>query len=502
MKNSSGGVRCAHRFLLLFLPMLLCALLVCAPTISLAMPVWAAVTEPADDTDEEEGVDEPDEAQPPAVNHVDEIEGYTPSFVPTAQGVYLYNLDAEEVIYAKNKNEVMYPASLTKIMTCILALENTNNLATEKVVYPQYVQDYLYNYQYVQGNGMVSNAELMAREELTMKDALYALMLPSGNEVAMTIADHVGGSQEGFAAMMNARARELGALNTNFVNANGLFDPNHVTTPYDMALITRHAMELPGFMDIVNTTVYECPPTNIHPNGLVWSSTNLMMSPGSSKYYYAPVQGVKTGSLPEAGYCFVSTAAQDGFTYLLVVMGAPMFDGEGVRVPERTDFLETKNFYEWVFSSFRVKTLVDKGKHVADIPLRLCQEQDRLRLMTAERFTALLPEDVEVSQVEFEAKIPEFLNAPVEKHTEVGEVTLWLAGKEIGRVPLLAAETVVASPMLILLEKVKEVLRSFWFKFAVTLLVLLIVAYIALMIVRNRNRSRSSRNNYRPRRRM
>ena len=481
-------------FFTAFLPFLLSASLLAAP----ALPVFAALG------GEAAAVEADDDIEEPPVVYADETEGHTPNFVPTANGVYLYNLDTEEVIYAKNKEEHMYPASLTKIMTCILALENTEDLDTEIVTYPQYVQDYLYDYQYVQKNGMVSNAELMAREQLTMRDALYALMLPSGNEVAMTIADHVGDSQEGFAAMMNARARELGAMNTNFVNANGLFDENHYTTPYDIALMAQHAMSLPGFMDIVNTTVYECPPTNIHPNGLVWSSTNLMMSPGSTKYYYAPVRGIKTGSLPQAGYCFVSTATRDGFTYLLVLMGAPMFDVDGNRLPDRTDFLETRDFYEWVFSSFRVKTLVDKGKHVADIPLRLCQEQDRLRLMTAERFTALLPEDVEASQVDFQAHVPESIDAPVEKHTEIGEVSLWLSGKEIGRIPLLAAESVVASPMLILLEQVKAILHSFWFKFAATLLGFLIVAYIILMIVRNRNknRNRSRGGNYRPRRRL
>lgn len=424
---------------------------------------------------------------------------YAPDFEVESKAVYLYNMDTGDRIFEKNAAEAMYPASLTKIMTCILALEHTENLDTEIVTYPQYVQDYLYDYQYIQGNGIVSNADLMAGEQLTMRQALYALMLPSANEVAMTIADHIGGSQEGFAAMMNVKAKELGARNTNFVNPNGLFDASHVTTAYDMAQITMYALELPGFMDIVTTSVFECPPTNIHENGLVWTSTNRMMMPESVEYYYGPVQGVKTGTLPEAGRCFISTATKDGFTYLLVIMGAPYLDEEGSPLPERREFLETKRIYEWVFDTFRVKTLVDKGKHVGDIALNLNLDQDRLRLMTADRYTALLPKDVEASSVTFIPDIPDSWDAPVAKGESIGEVALILNGEEIGRVELLAAETVNASQLLVILEKVKAVTRSFWFKFAVVLVVLLIVFYITLMILRNRNRRRSG---YNPRRRL
>lgn len=424
-------------------------------------------------------------------------EGYPPNFTVESGAVYLYNLDTEEVIYSKNAHEPMYPASLTKIMTCILALENTPDPATEIITYPQYVQDYLYDYQYIKGNGIVSNAELMAGEQLPMEDALYALMLPSANEVAMTIAHHIGGSQEAFAAMMNKRARELGANNTSFVNPNGLFDPKHVTTAYDMAQLARHAMSLPGFMDVVTTSSYTCPPTNKHEN-LVWTSTNRMMMQ-NSEYYYAPLKGIKTGTLPESGRCFVSTATKDGFTYLLVIMGAPYLDESGKALPQQMAFVETKRFYEWAFENFRVKTLVDKGKHVGDIQLNLNLDQDRLRLMTAERVTALLHRDIEASNVTFDTQIPESWNAPVKKGDEIGEVALMLSGEEVGRVKLLAAESVEASTVLVALEKVKSVTRSFWFKFTVILIVLLIVSYIALTIVRNRNRRRRG---YKPRRRI
>lgn len=424
------------------------------------------------------------------------VSGYSPGFEVDAQAVYLYNLDTGTLIYEKDSDKRVYPASLTKIMTAILALENTPDLDNTLVAYPTYVQDYLYNYQ--QQVGKVSLGGMMAGEELSMRQLLYAIMLPSANEAAMTIADHIGGSQEAFAEMMNKRAKELGAGGTNFVNPNGLFAEEHYTTAYDMAQITMHAMELPGFMDIASTLSYESGQTNKHDN-LVWNTTNQMMIPNNS-YYYPYLKGIKTGTLPESGYNFISTATRDGFTYLLVVIGGAFFDASGGQLPNNTAFEVTAKLYDWVFDTFRQKALVEKGKYVAEVPLRLSLDKDYLQLMTGDRFTALIPGDIEVTSVALMPVLPDSIDAPVEKGTQIGEVRLILAGEEMGRVPLLAAESVAASPMMILLERAKEIMRSFWFKFAVSFLILLVLLYIVLMIIRNRNRRRYG--GYRPRRRL
>lgn len=421
----------------------------------------------------------------------------TPPFEVGAKAAYLYNLDTDTLIYAKNEDEPMYPASVTKIMTCILALENTPDLDGTMATFPTYVQDYLYNYQ--RQNGVISLGGLLAGEELSMRQLLYALMLPSANEAAMVIADHLGGSQEGFVEMMNKRAKELGAKNTHFANANGLFDENHVTTAYDLAQMTKHAMELPGFMDIVSSSTYDSGPTNKHDN-LTWNSTNQMMIQGNN-YYYPSLKGIKTGTLPESGRCFVSSATRDGFTYLLVVLGSPYLDAEGKAMQNNTAFEDTAKIYDWVFDTYKVKSLMEKGYRVTEIPLRLSMDQDHIPLMAGERFTALVNKSIEASSVTPIPEIPDSIDAPVTKGDKIGEVRLMLNGEEIGRVPLLAAQTVAASPMLVMLEKVKAVMKSFWFKFGVVFAVALIILYIVLMIIRNRNRRRYN-DNYRPRRRL
>lgn len=420
---------------------------------------------------------------------------YAPEEPVSAVSYYLYNIDTDAVISERNSDAPMYPASLTKIMTCILALENTEDLDFEMVTYPQYVQDYLYTYQIE--NGAVSLGGLISGEQLSMRNLLHALMLPSANEAAMIIADHIGGSQDSFAAMMNKRAKELGAVNTNFANANGLFDENHVTTAADMGKIAKHAMTLPGFMDIVSQTAYDSGPTNKHEN-LHWETTNQMIMP-ENNYYYTGISGIKTGSLPESGRCFISSATRDGFTYLLVVMGSNYFDEDGKVLPGNMAFTDTKILYDWVFASYKVKTLVEKGKYVAEIPLRLSLDKDFIKLMTSDKFTSLIYYTVEASSVTIIPEIPDYIDAPVKKNDKIGEARLMLSGEEIGRVDLLAAETVEASQVLVIWERVKAIASSLWFKFAVVFVFLLIILYIILMIIRNRNRRRSS---YTPRRRI
>jgi D-alanyl-D-alanine carboxypeptidase (penicillin-binding protein 5/6) len=430
---------------------------------------------------------------------------HQPDFEPSSEFIYLYNMDTQDVIYEKNADKPAYPASLVKIMTCILALENTPDLGVP-VVYPNYVQDYLYNYG--RNFGSVSLAGMYAGEEMPMRELLYGMMLRSGNEVAMTIANHVAGggndpsNQTKFVEMMNKRAKELGATNTNFVNPNGLFDPQQVTTARDMATIARHALSLPGFMEIVSTYSYSAAPTNKNPEGLDWSTTIQMQVPGTT-YYYPYLKGVKSGTLPQAGRCLISTATKDGFTYLLVTMGAPYLDASGKVLEGRADYEDHRRIYDWVFDSFKVKMLVAKNRALAEVPLRLNTEKDHIQLVTADNFTYLVPKDLDpATGVVMNFEVPEVVDAPVTKGDAIGWVSLVLYNEEVGRVQLLAAESVEASRILVILEQVKAVVASFWFKFAVIFVVLLIVLYIFLMIARNRNRRNRSKSIYKPKRRI
>ena len=408
---------------------------------------------------------------------------YTPDFDLQSETVLLLNMDTGKVMYEKNADARVYPASLTKIMTAILALENVEDLDGTKVALKQYIQDMLYG----------KNASLggiLLGEEVSMRGLLYASMLQSANEASLMIGDYLGdGSLTQFAEMMNDKAKELGCTGTNFVNPNGLHDENHYTTARDMAKIAAYAMQNPEFVEIVNTVSMDIGPTNKHEQ-LVEITTNKVIVP-SSIYYNPAVSGIKTGTLDEAGRCFVSTATKDGFTYLLVLMGAPFYNEDGTFMETMINFEETNKLYDWVFDSFKVKTVMEKGRYIADVPVRLSYEKDVVGLVADARLTALIPADVETSSVQLVPTLPESIDAPVKKGDKVGSVKLVLAGEELGEVDLVANESVEMSKILYYYDQAMELLDSFWAKFAIIFVALFVVAYIALMILMNKhNRKR------------
>ncbi len=405
---------------------------------------------------------------------------YVPPFDIRAKAVYMVNLDTDKVIYERSAQEKMYPASLTKIMTAILVLEKVDDLDGIKLPLKLYIQDMLYNTN-------ASLAGIYLGEEVSIRNLLYASLLQSGNEAALMLADYVGdGSISAFVEMMNEKAADIGAKNTHFANPNGLHDPENYTTAYDMNLIARYALDVPGFTQIANTPTMEIGPTNKQ-ESLVMTTTNWMIQKGS-QYYYGPVSNIKTGTLDEAGRCLVTTAARDGFTYLLVLMNAPYKDENGAIYPERYDFDETRKLYEWAFETFVVKKLAEQNKAITEVPVRLSGEEDHVNLVCAEAFTSLVPADVEVGSIQFIPEIPEYIDAPVERGQEIGMAHVMLSGEELGQIKLVAGSSVSRSTLLFALDEAQKLLQYFWVKFALILIVTLIALYIFIMISRNRRR--------------
>lgn len=417
-----------------------------------------------------------------------------------SQAVYILNLDSGQEVWAKNEQERMYPASLTKIMTAIIALESGRDLDTETTSLKEYIQSELYNKRIDTLGGIYQG------EELTIHDLLYAMLLQSANEAAMMIADYIGdGSIDLFCEMMNKKAKEIGANNTNFCNANGLFDENNYSTAYDLALIARYAMNIPEFKEIVTTNAYTSKPTNRHPDGITWYTLNLMQKSSNPEYYYEGLQGVKTGSLPieDVGGLgirnFASTATRNGYTYLIILLGAPINDAEtGNKYDAVLTFYDAKALYDWLFETFTVKTLMEIGKEVAEVPVRLSWDTDHISLLAADKFASLVPNETTSDSVTPVPVIPESVDAPIKKGQVVGYAKLMLNGLEVGRVDLVAGQKVDMSKSLFYLDKVKSFFSTFIFKFIFTLIIVVLVLYIILMIIRNRNMRRYKMRRRRP----
>ena len=398
---------------------------------------------------------------------VSPVSAASPGFDFPAEYAYLVNTDTGTVVYEKNGDEKAYPASLTKIMTAIIALEKTQNLDAMDVKAPAYIFNEFY------GIG-VSNAEIARGEVFTMRELLYALMLNSACEAASIIADHVGGgSIEAFVDMMNDKAKEIGAVNTNFVNAHGLFDENQYTTPHDMYLIAKYAMSVPGFMEIASTKNYTIEANELRTQKNLVHTNRMLFS--TSSYYMPEMKGIKTGTLEESGRNLVTTAGYDGYNYLCVIMGGEYSDSA-------SHYKSTQALYEWAFENFRVKTLLDTKKAVTEVTVKLSSETDHVLLKASESVTALVPVNIESSSVVLQTEVPDYVKAPIKAGDVIGKGTVLLMGEEIATVDLIAIEDIERSTILHIFDCLKTVMKSGWFILGAIVFVGLLVIYIILCI--------------------
>lgn len=252
---------------------------------------------------------------------------YSPSAI-------LIDSNTGDVLYEKNSNAIMFPASTTKVLTAIIALENCS-LNEKTVASEPAISSIKSGY---------TNANIQIGEELTIEDLLYALMLKSANEAANVIAEYVGGSIENFVNIMNAKAIELGCTSTHFVNANGVHDDNHYTTASDLAKITRYCMQNKLFRHIVSTEEYTLPATEQYPLGdRVLKNTNSLMNV-DSPYYYPYVIGGKTGFTSQAKNCMIAMSEKDGLELISIVFHAESTeDGRSARYLDTISLLDYGN---------------------------------------------------------------------------------------------------------------------------------------------------------------
>ncbi len=255
-----------------------------------------------------------------------------------ADSYVLMERTTKQVLYEKNMNKANYPASTTKIMTALLALElgeldETLEVSEDDVTLPD--------------NSSV--VPFKAGEVVTLKDALYGMMLRSGNEAANAVARHVGGDIDSFVALMNQTAQMIGCTSTNFVNPNGLHDPFHVSSAFDLALILDAALNNPVFRQIIATPRFSLSATEKNIARQIDNSNAHLFTELNGKdnvYYYAPSIGGKTGFTSDAGYVLVEAAKKGGVELIAVIM----YSGQYSRWPD------TKRLFEYGFSQYSSTT--------------------------------------------------------------------------------------------------------------------------------------------------
>ncbi len=250
----------------------------------------------------------------------------------TSSAAIVMNADTGQILYEKSAYDKMYPASLTKIMTALITLEEGDLASTvtmsETAVYGIDPES--------------SHIALSVGEELSLEDALYGVMLASANEASLGIAEHLSGSNEAFCSKMNDRARSLGCTSTNFMNPNGLHDDNHYSTAYDLALITKEALSHEKFIDICSTKYYEIPATNKADKRGLTQNNKLLYE--DSDYYYEYCFGGKTGYTQKAQGTLASWAKKDGMTLICITLNAPS---------NAENFYDTKALYDYCFANYK-----------------------------------------------------------------------------------------------------------------------------------------------------
>lgn len=407
------------------------------------------------------------------------------SLETSADIVLLVSLDNGAVIFDKNADKVSAPASLTKITTAILTIENCEDLDAIVTIKQSTINA-------ISGTNS-STAGLKVGEEISVRNLLYCMMVKSANEAALALADYIGGgSVANFVQMMNDFVMDMGCENTHFDNPHGLDSPGQYTTARDLAMITKHALTLPLFEEIVNTVSYKMPATNKSGERNLLS-TNWMINPNFKTYYLKYAQGIKTGTTANAGRCIISKASKDGYNYLAVVMGAPSEDVTGDGNPDNCAFLECKKIFKWAFDNIRLTKVADPSQIATVVNVNLSWNVDHVRLVPETEVTALVPVGNNENSVLLEVipeETPQVINAPVKKGEVLGKARILYAEDEIATVNLVAAEGVKMSVILFMWDGVKNIFKSTLFQIVFVLILLILAVYIGLIIRRNQKKKR------------
>lgn len=373
----------------------------------------------------------------------------------------LINSNTGKILYEKNSNKQMYPASTTKIMTAFIALnrlELSSRITASKSA--------------VSIADDSSKMGIVEGEVLTVEELLYALLVQSANDAANVLAEAVSGSISEFVGLMNQTAQELGMTNTHFSNAHGYHDENHYTTAYDMSLVAQEAMKNSVFAKIVSAKSIEIQPTNKCDKVRKFLTRNYLISPSGSVSQYRYANGIKTGHTEKAGQCFVGSAQKNGMDLITVVFHAPE------DAPERA-FIDTKNMFEYAYSKYRIETVLTADEIASTCNVKWASGKSHLVLKATHDVKTLLPrENYNSALLTSKITVYDDITAPVKAGDELGEIKYFYDEQEVTTAKLYASRDVSKSYM----KQISSYVLNIWF--------LLIFGLIVFMLVLKRAKER------------
>lgn len=355
-----------------------------------------------------------------------------------AGAALMYELNTGSMLYAYNPDQKMYPASVTKIMTCLVALEYGN------------VDDIITVSSYVVANRdpYGSNCALVAGEELSLEELLYCLMVSSANDAASAISEHIAGSESAFVELMNQKAAELGCTGTHFVNPHGLHDENHYTTARDLAKILMAALEYDLFREIYSTKTYTVPATNMS-EARELTSTNYMIEDSYIDYYYdSRVIGGKTGHTTPAGRCLAAVSESRDMQLLTVVLGGTTGTNSNGTVSYGS-FKTTKNLINYGFGNCSVTQVLSADAVMEQFSVS--GGANDTQAVVKESVRTILPSEFDLSLLKYDYVLTDgALTAPIEVGEPLGFVRVWYQNKCLAQKEVYAATASTVKNQLIL----------------------------------------------------
>jgi len=388
--------------------------------------------------------------------------------VERLEGAYLYNFENDQVLFEYDSSEKVYPASTVKIMTAIVAFETfADALDTNITVTSAMLNE-------VAGNKI----GFYEGEIVTVRQMLNCMLVNSANDAAIILAHACAGSTEAFVELMNEKANELKAYDTYYTNPTGMHNSAMVTTARDTAEIAKYAYGIPGFIEITSTPKYVMEATNRCDFRNIYNRNCMISKYYSVDYYYVGALGMNAGATTQGGYalCAVAEDAEDGLTYLAVVLGA---EGEDDTF---YNYINAERMLDWAFSSYGYAKVLTTSQMICEIDVNLSSTLDYVTLVPEREISVYLPTSVDLKKdIRYSYNTYEdSVDAPVEAGQEAGTITVIYGEEILGSCALITTSSITRSEFLYFLARVGEFTESRFFRATVVSAVVLSIAYVLI----------------------
>lgn len=395
--------------------------------------------------------------------------------IEDAGAALMYEVNSGTLLYGYNIDQKMYPASVTKVMTCLVAIEN-GNMDDVVTVSASVV---------AARDPDGSNADLVEGEQLTMRDLIFCLMVASANDAGHLISEHIAGSTDAFVEMMNQKAQELGCTNTHFANPHGLHDEDHYTTARDIAKIMLAAMEHELFLEAYSSKVYVVPATNKSEERRLLSTNYMIEKTYVDHYYDERVIGGKTGFTTPAGRCLAAVSESGDMKLLTVVLGGNT-DLNQYGVVVYGSFGVTGDLIDLGFDNYTTAQVLSSDAILSSFPVS--GGENDTQAVVRDSISTVVPADMAVSQLRYEYILDDgTLTAPIDAGQSLGLVRVWYQAKCLAQREIYASiaspvkETVAATDPARTNDAVEKE-SNLWQYVLIAILVLLVLIVIMLLI--------------------